>query len=788
MKIIRAILFFSIIYSLMSSAFALRVTPLMPGQIFLEPKFYTQGADGKLYDSFDAAFAVLPKDYWDGDMHVQVVDVKPLDWHINGAPGGYNLRYRYCSNNFPCSEGIQGFGSVIYECPRPTGNSIVTGELVGEGPGLNDVEYACRIIGFSEPSSKECPVGNPILASSGIKRQIETDFENHDHDNLSFVRTYRSDRKGWENNYGFSGVDLTAGKLKEKTGVSNCFQGIGNNTGLPICFTYVKSTSSPTYDFMLRRANGDSISFGNNNNFNPRSDVNDRIAKLADSIGWKVYNASDDSHEFYNNTGSLIKIVSRNGNAKLLTYSDASTPISIAPAPDLLIEVKNTHNSSIKFTYDANGKMVTMSDPAGGLYKYAYDENTSIVLPGGRLPGNLTSIIFPDGKRKLYWYNEQDKTSNTDQPYALTGITDENGRRFATFQYNSTGQAISTEHANGVNKYTFLYPALKEKSVVTDPLGTTRNYYYGSVLGKTIQTGQDQPSGSGCAAAASSVTYDGNGNISSRRDFNGVFTLYNYDLSRNLEAMRAEAAGTANGRTTSTEWHPTYRLPVRIAEPSLLTTLTYDLSGNLLTRTLQPTTDATGGNGFNVVTNGAPRKWAFTYNALGQLLTATGPRSDIVDVTTATYDANGNLATMATAAGQVTSFTNYDANGRLLSMSDPNGLTTTMTYSPRGWLLTSSVKSATLEDVQTTQYTYDGVGQLRTATFPDGRVISYTYDSAHRLTDLADNAGNNIAYSLNNLGLRTGETVTDAGGVLARSTQRIYDALGRLQAVTGGMQ
>jgi YD repeat-containing protein len=84
-----------------------------------------------------------------------------------------------------------------------------------------------------------------------------------------------------------------------------------------------------------------------------------------------------------------------------------------------------------------------------------------------------------------------------------------------------------------------------------------------------------------------------------------------------------------------------------------------------------------------------------------------------------------------------------------------------------------------------TKYTYDAVGQVKTVTLPDQTVISYGYDDAHRLTDVTDSAGNRIRYQLDNAGNRVGETVSDPGGKLARQISRAYDALNRLETVTG---
>ena len=160
-----------------------------------------------------------------------------------------------------------------------------------------------------------------------------------------------------------------------------------------------------------------------------------------------------------------------------------------------------------------------MLDPTGGLYKYAYDEESSIVLSGNAPSNNLTSVTYPDGRRRVYWYNEQDKTANTDLPNALTGITDENGGRYATYTYNNLGYATSTEHANGMEKYVVNYPSFMGQSKVTDPLGSVYTYNFKSILGVVKSIGKTQ--GSSSASASNSIVYDSNGNISTYTDFNG---------------------------------------------------------------------------------------------------------------------------------------------------------------------------------------------------------------------------------------------------------------------------
>src|SRR4029453_11232302 len=90
-------------------------------------------------------------------------------------------------------------------------------------------------------------------------------------------------------------------------------------------------------------------------------------------------------------------------------------------------------------------------------------------------------------------------------------------------------------------------------------------------------------------------------------------------------------------RKISTQWHGTWRLPTKIAEPNRLTTNTYNGDGGvycapaglgvLCKKTIQGTTDATGQQGLPATVTGTPRVWQYTYDAYGQVLTATDPNN-----------------------------------------------------------------------------------------------------------------------------------------------------------------
>jgi YD repeat-containing protein len=77
---------------------------------------------------------------------------------------------------------------------------------------------------------------------------------------------------------------------------------------------------------------------------------------------------------------------------------------------------------------------------------------------------------------------------------------------------------------------------------------------------------------------------------------------------------------------------------------------------------------------------------------------------------------------------------------------------------------------------------------LKTVTQPDSSVLTYGYDDAHRLTSVTDSLGNKVSYTLDNAGNRLNEQATDINNTLRRNITRVYDALNRLQTVTGAVQ
>ena len=171
-------------------------------------------------------------------------------------------------------------------------------------------------------------------------------------------------------------------------------------------------------------------------------------------------------------------------------------------------------------------------------------------------------------------------------PKLLTGITDERGVRYATWSYDDQGRAISSEHANGAEKVTLSYNA-DGSTTVTNELGKQTVYRFQTIQGvRRITAIEGEPSAN-CPASNAQYSYDERGLLKTKTDNKGHLTTYTYN-DRGLEVARTEAAGTAQARTVTTEWHPDWFLPVTVTEPDRITRYTYDDQGRQLSQTVTP--------------------------------------------------------------------------------------------------------------------------------------------------------------------------------------------------------
>lgn len=457
----------------------------------------------------------------------------------------------------------------------------------------------------------------------------------------------------------------------------------------------------------------------------------------------------------------LTQIVYRNGYTQTLQY------VNCGQANCPMASVTDSYGRTLTFNYITNPSCGYFSEwtassvttPDGSTISYTYG------------CANLSSVTYPTSTPSTVSYLYQDSTF----PRALTDIIDANGNDLSSWTYDDStpcGFVLTSQNAGGANLTTFSYSnlyngCLPGTTTVTNALGQQFVYKFSQLQTLTnqgasvyypINTEVDRLAGPETTAATQTFTYDNNGYPASATDWDGNVTTYQYD-SIGDEGSLTMASGTPIARTITTTWVSTYplHLPTQIVDGNRTVSFSYDANGNTLAKTITaPNLTST---------------WSYTYNGIGEALTATDPRGN---VTTYAYDAQGNLTSVTNALGQTTRFTSYDANGRPLSIQDPNGAVTTLTYNFWGDVTSKTTGS------RVTTYTYDADRNLIQLTRPDGSYLAMSYDPADRLTGIADALGNTIAYTLDAAGNAIQTQVFDQYGDLITTHSRVFDGLSRL--------
>lgn len=567
------------------------------------------------------------------------------------------------------------------------------------------------------PQTCDAQLGNPIVPATGEKIQAETDFTAAGADPLVFERTYRS---RWS-----TSVRHAARPALGPQWIHN------HEASLFI----VPGTSPQVAHVTL--PNGDISSFSRSAATGAWVPANGRDNLTDTEDGRQFRRAGEDSLRLFDGDGRLLLHTRRNGWQLRYAYGPEG----------LLASVTNAFGRQLLFTWNASQRLAGVNQPDGGTLAFEYDA-----------AGRLAAVTYPDASRRRYHYE------NAAYPGALTGITDEAGARFATWTYDDSGRAISSEHAGGVQAWRFAYTvgaAAPGTVSVTDPRGTQRRLAYGTAGQQVALTSANQPLPDQSIAAR---VQNAAGLVDSETDYLGVSTFYTWDAARHLPLTVTRAAGRPEAQVSSTQWHTQFALPMRLTEAGRTTDTTYDASGNRLSETVTDTA------------TGQSRTWTWTHDAQGLPVTATDPRGGLWRFA---HDAAGNRIRTIDPLGHETRHT-HDASGRVLTRRDANGLITQYAYDTRG-RVTSIVRGA-----EATALTYRPTGQVASATLPSGHQIGYQYDDAQRLVGANDNRGASVRWQLDAMGQRVREDWQDASGRIVRSTAQVIDALGRVVAIHGG--
>jgi RHS repeat-associated protein len=662
-----------------------------------------------------------------------------------------NLKFSNLGTMLPFTMGIFRYGACS--------NSIQLDEALGCLPEKS-------------AGQPEACTGNPIDVAYGNKYQSEVDFSlSSVQSKLDFHRVYNSVSKGWQYNY------LTIVKKYTEVHATNPSQFfdlltyVAGDGKLSVLRGAYYPMSSPPIHYSFTSDDG-TISA-------------QRYLNTQSQTEYK-FSFNDGRIEIFNAEGQIIKSVWPDGSS--LVYSYASNVMTITDQLGNWIKV--TSNASVP------SQFTQLESFDGRVWKYIWDG-----------AGRLVSVMYPDATphtdsdnpvRQYQYEDTRADTTFASFSKLLTGIIDERGVRYATWKYDESGRANFSAHgvvdANGhyADESSIVYNTDGTATVTTftgyeadgvTPRTRVATYHFIEINGYKKLSHIDGDPSAHCPSDTRSWTYDANGFVDTQVNKNGVIT----DLDHNAlgqEISRTEAVGLPEERSVTTTYDAELRLPVEIVEPLRTITLNYDTSnpatsagyGKLLTRTETDTSAQQTGS----------RTWSYSYYPNGLLQAVNGPRTDTHDVTTYAYTSQGFLSSITNALGYGTRILSHTASGLPALIEDPNGIQTTLTYTPRGWLSSSTLGGSS---GLTTTYEYDAIGQLIHLSESDGRQLWFGYDAARRLTQVRDSSdpdtGNRIDYVRDLAGNVIDETVTDHSGVLRQRRQAIFDELNRLLGVLG---
>lgn len=544
---------------------------------------------------------------------------------------------------------------------------------------------------------KDCK-SNPIIYSTGNKVEPETDFASAGVMGLTLKRTYNHYWTGLGifGNYWLSNFDykLTFG---------------GSQVGA-YCYAYPGQTcpsppAAPQKIWALR-PDGRRVEYLKNSAdgvwYEVKATAISTIVLNAD--GTYTLNGENHTVEQYSSKGFVLSITNAQGVAWVFSYD----------TNNLLQRVTHTSGRYVQLTWTGY-KVTGITDPAGNHFSYTYNTTGAKLLATATLPGSPAVTI-------TYYYE------NPNFPEALTGKS-YNGTRYSTFAYDSAGRAISSEHS-GIDKYQFAYTTDANGAMTsvleTNPLGKQTTYH---VANGNVTSVTGAPS-TMCVGSYRETNFDANGYQDIVSDNNGNLTDFDYAANGQL-LKTVRGVGTSVARTTTTVWDVANNRPTKetlVGDHETNYTYTTDgLPASITVKNLSS----------NGVLNQVHTKTiSYTKQANGLLATVTedGPLPGTGDAVITTFNATGDVATVANGLGHTVTYSNYNGLGLPGRVVTANGAITDFTYDGRGNVLTQTNTVAGV--AQVTSYTYNARNQVTNIVAPDGATTDYGFDAAYYLASI----------------------------------------------------
>ena len=715
--------------------------------------------------------------------------------------------------------------------------------------------------------------GYPIDTSNGNMWDTWTDFSISGRGNpLTFTRTYNSAAAatngplgfGWQTNLNMSlslsGSNVT---ITQENGSTASFS-LSGSTWLPSAPRYIATLThngDGTWTFV--RLGTGTFQFNSSGQLTSAADLNGYATSYAYTSGL-LTSVTEDArsggrsltigyagslitsvtdanvtpnrvaqYEYNDGLGNLTDVIDVNGGHWQFTY-DSNHRMTVMKDPQCFA---TTGCPGIVTAYDSSGRATSQQDQLGRQTTYDY---TSI--PGG------TKVTDPKSNVEVDYYNQGMEVAETrgygtsqaatwqygydPNTLARTGVIDPNGN-LTTYQYDTSGNPL----------------------VVTDPLGRmlTRTYNgFNEILStqdgnQVLTTSAYDASGnllwtctpvtgtSGCPAAQSQTNCPSSstlkvvcnvygdsghpGDLTSMVDADGKTWRYGYDSFGNRASTTdplgdestwsynaddwllssVTARGNVAGCNCASQYTTQYGYVDTLNGHAYgfgdIATVT-DPLGNVtashydLDRNLTSSKDADGNTTAYVFdlaneltdVNRADATHTHTdYNADGTVMDQKDAKGNAI--LTFGYDSLARVTASTDALNNTTNFT-YDGNGNLLTQQDPSGNCsstpaigcTTRTHDADNELTGITYSDGVTPNIS--NLTYDGDGQRLSMSDGTG-TSSWTWDDIHRLTSFKDGHQDQVSYQYNLSGAAATQITYPGVGNVTRA----YDDAGRLHTV-----
>jgi len=432
--------------------------------------------------------------------------------------------------------------------------------------------------------------------------------------------------------------------------------------------------------------------------------------------------------------GGVTTTFTYDGLGRLLTRTE----------PGVENEVTNvTHTAQSTLTYDADGNPLTttVSDLTGGdparTTTYTYDAH-----------GRVATVTDPEGGVSAStWDVTGAKASATDPMGTVTTFAyTKRGQSASTTLKNWTGSPLNPQSAQDVVLSSSSYDPGGRLAGQIDALGRKTAYTYWMDNRQATTIGDDvRLNGSATPAdvVSQSNEYDPAGNLTQQISGGGKTTVdyvydaagqltsatldpaalkrktaFEYDAAGNVTKKTSTATGTTRTEFTSYTYNALNLVTQQTVEngaDDLVTTSTYDDRG-LLTATTDPRGNASGATPANFTTT-------MRYDLAGRLVESKAPQ--------VTIEKNGSAAD-----GRPTLKYGYDSAGLQTHTVDAEGRTFTSTFDKAGRLTSAIAPSYTPPGgsalTPTISFGYDAAGRQVTVTDPRNHVTSTEYDALGR--------------------------------------------------------